>query len=155
MCLQGGVTFAALTSSLSWSEITSDAVWVVRGCFFGSMVFSISATVLGMQRASLMSPLSIAAQQMQGRGYVGGQLPFRVRPVLKYQTKAFWINPEKNMPRLHVLFTWQAPMILLNFSWMLFGIGLATHLTWPVVQNGFVGDDAKVCRPVQADFTRS
>jgi hypothetical protein len=106
--LQGAVMFSTVTGALQWPDIDS-RYWLGPACWYSSLVLAIAAVILAAQQTILLETL-------------------KSNDNLECYQEHFWGTTH---PRWWLLFAWQAPFMLLNYSIFLFLIGLCSHIGNP------------------------
>ena len=118
MLIQGAILFAATVASLSWSTV-STSHWSGPALWYAAILLSLTSVILGGQQAWL-SPLSISTQNAD---------------MFKHKFRA---------RRRRALIAWQAPMMCLCYSIVLFLAGLTVVIVSPFASNRTWGEEAKV-----------
>jgi len=126
---QASISSAAITGCFSLSNFT-DADWYVHGLFFGGLFTSIITLVTVLQQTTTLNRLGADEKGL-----------IRLRKVLSSQGTKNGNHPAPSMLQIYV---WQAPILLLNITLVMFLLGLAL-LVLPVFHKSFSGsEEAKV-----------
>jgi len=123
--LQGAVMFSTVTGTLQWPDLDS-RYWLGPACWYSSLVLAIAAVILAAQQTILLETLESNYN-------------------LECYREHFWGTTH---PRGWLLFAWQAPFMLLNYSIFLFLIGLCSHIGSPFAFTREFDGDAKVRRAI-------
>ncbi|EMR65481.1 hypothetical protein UCREL1_7541 [Eutypa lata UCREL1] len=118
--IMGGIAFAAFAGALSWAD-HDKMHWLGLACWFGSLMLALGSVVLGVQQRSLIDALQDLASP----------------PCLEKHFR-------RPYQRWFVIFTWQAPLMMVNYSFILFTVGLLDYVVNPVVRSGVFDDHARV-----------
>ena len=119
MLLQGAVLFGATIASLSWPAV-STSHWSGPALWYAAILLALASIILAGQQAWLL-PKSITTQTAE-----------------EYKRKL------QSAHRL-MLCAWQAPIMCLCYSIVMFLAGLTVVVVSPFATNRIWGDEAKVC----------
>lgn len=117
-----------MTGTLSWSDL-ENRYWLGPACWYGSIIFALSAIVFGAQQTLVLEQL--AAQNTERLH----------RSLCRQSTTA---GKLRGHPRWAVVFAWQCPLMFLSYSIVLFLAGLTSHVASPVARNRKWDHDAQV-----------
>lgn len=120
---KGGLTFTSVVGALAWPRLETSH-WAVSACWLSSLLLSIAATLSAAQQSLVIEHL----QETENSEFYG---------------RDFW-RDDNGDPKWSVIFTWQTPLMFLNYSLVLFFVGLTIFVCAPVLSKMKFDDDSKV-----------
>ena len=130
--------FASTISCLSWSVLSS-SYWSGPALWYGSIIFALTAVMLGAQQVMFLPDNfdANAARAFRKKLMVCGSSSSSSR---EKRRAAELLEPRQSM-----LFAWQAPLMCLSCSVVFFHAGLLAVVIGPLARKREWGDEAKVC----------
>jgi len=116
--MQCALTAGVISAAFSWQSV-SESPWSTTSLWYGSLVLDLTAICLATQQSVALNRLSC---------YRDG--PARIRALLGKRKKHLGAAGREEesanicSPRLGQLYVWQTAIMLLNFSILLFTVGL-------------------------------
>lgn len=136
---------AAVIGCFSWSAV-DDAYWLVAALWYGTLIMSIFAILLASSQAFIFSSLAPPSVGLGSAGdytkYLDLILVVRDRQYVRRDREQ--IPAHQRLPQAKMLFTWQAPMMLMGYSVIFFVGGLTVYVCTPLFRGTIPSDDTKV-----------
>jgi hypothetical protein len=144
---QSTILAGAVIGCFSWQPL-SNQYWEGPAFWYCSLVLSVTAILLSSSQAFIFSALNAPTAGLNSSGDIRRYLAL-ILVTSKQQASLCSENfPsgafQDSHPRWKMVFTWQAPMMLMAYAVMFFLAGLTTYVCTPLFRGEFPNDEAKV-----------
>jgi hypothetical protein len=143
---------AAVIGCFSWQPI-SDGFWIGPACWYCALVLSIFAILLSSSQAFIFNALNPPSLQLNSSGDFRRYLalilvapPDRMRSLAEDGGRD---SPQDYAIRWKMVFTWQAPMMLMAYAVIFFLAGLTVYVCTPLFKGEATTFGGKVRRDLR------
>ncbi|TAQ86448.1 hypothetical protein B7494_g5222 [Chlorociboria aeruginascens] len=138
---------AAVIGCFSWQPI-SNRFWIGSACWYSSLVLSIIAILLSSSQAFIFNALNPPSLQLQSGGdfrrYLALIMVIPPSRLQRIEQDTWRTHPQDYVIRWKMVFTWQAPMMLMSYASLFFLVGLTVYVCTPLFRGEVATTGGKI-----------